>query len=75
MAVIKRPGNKYFLLNYVGVIVCLLVKENVTKKIIISFRFTGRFVVASFFYSADHRIEQTINTKQRLLLSYYHNYY
>ena len=32
MAVIKRPGNKYFLLNYVGVIVCLLVKENVTKK-------------------------------------------
>ena len=32
MAVIKRPGNKYFLLNYVGVIVCLLVKENVAKK-------------------------------------------
>ena len=32
MAVIKRPGNKYFLLNYVGVIVCLLVKESVIKK-------------------------------------------
>ena len=32
MAVIKRPGNKYFLLNYVGVIVCLLVNENVAKK-------------------------------------------
>ena len=32
MAVIKRPGNKYFLLNYIGVIVCLLVKENVTEK-------------------------------------------
>jgi len=32
MAVIKRPGNKYFLLNYVGVIVCLLVKEDVIKK-------------------------------------------
>lgn len=32
MAVIKRPGNKYFLLNYIGVIVCLLVNENVAKK-------------------------------------------
>ena len=32
MAVIKRPGNKYFLLNYVGVIDCLLVNENVAKK-------------------------------------------
>lgn len=32
MAVIKRPGNKFFLLNYVGVIVCLLVNENVAKK-------------------------------------------
>ena len=32
MAVIKRPGNKYFLLNYVGVIVCLLMNENVAKK-------------------------------------------
>ena len=32
MAVIKRPGNKFFLLNYVGVIVCLLVYENVAKK-------------------------------------------
>lgn len=32
MAVIKRPGNKYFLPNYVGVIVCLLVNENVAKK-------------------------------------------
>ena len=32
MAVIKRPGNKYFLLNYVGVIACLLANENVTRK-------------------------------------------
>lgn len=32
MAVIKRPGNKYFLLNYVGVIACLLANENVAKK-------------------------------------------
>ena len=62
MAIIKRPGNKYFLLNYVGVIACFSVERECYKKIIISFRFTGRFVVA-YFYSADHWIEQTNSTQ------------
>ena len=67
MAVIKRPGNKYFLLNYVGVIVCLLVNENGAKK---SLSVLELLVDLwwPYFYSADHWIEQTINTKQHIVL-------
>ena len=68
MAVIKRPGNKYFLLNYVGVIVCLMVNENVAKKSLSVLDLLVDLWWPIFIQLIVAGIEQTINTKQHILL-------